>query len=105
MVTIIPIIIAGINNIVTKPIPKGINIIKTTTPTNTPRIVNNILKNITPTVSAAAIKTKKTTIPNNNSIITLLILFFIIIYNIILHIIIILYLFNLNVLNSLLEND
>lgn len=98
--TIIPIIIAGINNIVIRPIPNGINIINTTNPTNAPRIVNNILKNTTPAVNAAAIKTKKTTIPNNNSIITLLIKFYTLLYYIT-----ILYLIHLKVLNNLLEYD
>ena len=65
MATIIPIAIAGINN---RPIPKGIKAIITTKPTITLIIVNNTFNNITPTVSAAKIKTINTNKPNIISI-------------------------------------
>lgn len=68
MAIITPKIIAGIRKIVASPIPRGTSIISTTNPIKDPRTVNNIFKNITPALRAAAMNIKNTIIPIKISI-------------------------------------
>ena len=63
--TIIPIIIAGINN---RPIPSGINANISTKPITAPIIVNIMLNKRTLIFNAATINTININIPNNISI-------------------------------------